>query len=179
MASFLFLVNGCAAPPQSKALLASPPNIAVKHQINNVPFFPKKDYFCGPATLSEIFNYYGVEKDQQSLAAELFIPKLKGSFQIEMVAAARQAGFVAYAQEGNLTQLLSLVSQDIPVVVLQNVSVPWYPMWHYAVVTGYDLKKQLITMHSGEMANRVAEFSVFERTWARGEVLVFSCAPAD
>ncbi|MBA6364235.1 PA2778 family cysteine peptidase [Colwellia sp. BRX8-4] len=177
LVSFLFLANGCATPPQSKALLASPPDITAKHQINNVPFFPQQDFFCGPATLSEVFNYYGVEKDQQSLAAELFVPKLKGSFQIEMVASARQAGFVAYAQEGNLAQLLSLVSEDIPVVVLQNVSTPWYPMWHYAVVTGYDLKKQLITLHSGDLANRVAEFSVFERTWARGKYWLLAALP--
>ncbi len=177
IASFLLLLCACATPPQTAHILANQPNIPVKHEITNVPFFPQQEFYCGPAALSEVFNYYGVKRSQNDLAADLFVPKLEGSFQLEMVATTRQNGFVAYAEQGNLEQLLSLVSQNIPVVVLQNVSIPWYPMWHYAVVIGYDLDKQQLILRSGEIARHIVELSVFERTWQRGKYWILAAVP--
>lgn len=179
MAGFLLLLNACASPVQTERLLASPPPIPFKYEITDVPFYPQLDFYCGPATLAQVFNYYGQQQSQESLADELFIPGLKGSLQIEMLAATRKHGFLAYAQQGNLEQLFSLVSQDIPVIVLQNVSIPWYPMWHYAVVTGYDLQKQQLLMHSGDMARRVTDFNVFERTWQRGKFWLLAAVPPE
>jgi tetratricopeptide (TPR) repeat protein len=177
---FCLLLSGClSVPPQTAILLANPPAIALKYQIPGVPFYPQEEYFCGPTTLSEIFNFYGVNKTPEQIAPALFIPELQGSLQIEMVAAARQQGLLAYAESGNLTQLLSLVSENIPVIVLQNVSTSLYPMWHYAVVTGYDLNKQQVQLHSGTEKNRIAELKVFERTWQRGQYWLLAAVPTD
>lgn len=177
---FCLFLSGClSVPPQTAILLANPPDIALKHQIVGVPFYPQEEYFCGPTTLSEVFNFYGVIKTPEQIAPALFIPELQGSLQIEMVAAARQQGLLAYAESGNLTQLLSLVSENIPVIVLQNLSTSLYPMWHYAVVTGYDLDKQYVMLHSGTEKNRIAELKVFERTWQRGQYWMLAAVPAD
>jgi len=177
---FCLFLSGClSVPPQTAMLLANPPDISLKHQITGVPFYPQEDYFCGPTTLSEVFNFYGLTKTPQQIAPALFIPDLQGSLQIEMVAAARQQGLLAYAESGNLTQLLSLVSENIPVIVLQNLSTSWYPMWHYAVVTGYDLDNQQIVLHSGSHKNRIAELKVFERTWLRGQYWLLAVVPPD
>jgi tetratricopeptide (TPR) repeat protein len=54
------------------------------------------------------------------------------------------------------------------VLVFQNVSLPIYPVWHYAVVTGYDLQSNTITLHSGETERLEMSLFTFERTWARG-----------
>jgi tetratricopeptide (TPR) repeat protein len=177
---FCLFLSGClSVPPQTAILLANPPAIALKYQISGVPFYPQEEYFCGPTTLSEVFNFYGVIKTPEQIAPALFIPELQGSLQIEMVAAARQQGLLAYAESGNLTQLLSLVSENIPVIVLQNLSTSLYPMWHYAVVTGYDLDKQYVMLHSGTEKNRIAELKVFERTWQRGQYWMLAAVPAD
>ncbi|CAM4234451.1 PA2778 family cysteine peptidase [Shewanella denitrificans] len=177
---FCLFLSGClSVPPQTSILLANPPDIPLKHQITGVPFYPQEDYFCGPTTLSEVFNFYGISKTPQQIAPALFIPDLQGSLQIEMVAAARQQELLAYASPGNLAQLLSLVSEDIPVIVLQNVSTSWFPMWHYAVVTGYDLNNQYLVMHSGVDKHRIAELEVFERTWQRGEYWLLAIVPTD
>tara|TARA_R110001592_G_scaffold51769_4_gene159126 strand:- start:118 stop:1086 length:969 start_codon:yes stop_codon:yes gene_type:complete len=177
---FCWLIFGClSVPPQTAKLLANPPDIPVKYQISEVPFYPQDDYFCGPTTLSEVFNFYGVIKTPQQIAPALFIPELEGSLQIEMVAAVRQQGLLAYAESGNLTQLFSLVSKNIPVIVLQNVSTSWYPMWHYALVIGYDLEKQNVILHSGTDKNRVAELKVFERTWQRGQYWLLAAVPTN
>ncbi|WP_434940288.1 PA2778 family cysteine peptidase [Shewanella sp. HL-SH8] len=173
-------MSGCSSvTPQTSQLLANPHNIPLKYQIADVPFYPQEDYFCGPTTLSEVFNFYGVTKTPQQIAPALFIPDLEGSLQIEMVAATRQQGLLAYAESGSLTQLLSLVSENIPVIVLQNLSTAWYPMWHYAVVTGYDLDKQHVVLHSGTNKDRIAEFKVFEQTWKRGQYWLLAAVPTD
>lgn len=54
-----------------------------------------------------------------------------------MVAATRQLGLLAYEQRGTMQQLLSLIAEDIPIIVLQNNAIGWAPQWHYAVVIGY------------------------------------------
>ncbi len=174
------LVSGClSVPPQTARLLANPPKIPQKHIIPNVPFYSQQDYFCGPTTLSEVVNFYGASKTPEQIAPNLFIPELQGSLQVEMVASARQHELLAYAEQGNLEQLFSLVSENIPVIVLQNVATSWYPMWHYALVIGYDLEKQEVVVHSGTTKNRVAELAVFERTWQRGQYWLLAATPAN
>ncbi|MBB1440145.1 PA2778 family cysteine peptidase [Shewanella sp. SG41-4] len=177
---FCLFLSGClSAPPQTAILLDNPPDISARYQIPEVPFYPQEDYFCGPTTLAEVFNFYGISKTPQQIAPSLFIPDLEGSLQIEMVAAARQQGLLAYAESGNLAQLLSFVSEDIPVIILQNLSTSWYPMWHYAVVTGYDIDNQQVVLHSGTDKNRIAELKVFERTWLRGQYWLLAAVPPE
>jgi cytochrome c-type biogenesis protein CcmH/NrfG len=55
------------------------------------------------------------------------------------------------------------------VVVLQNLSLPWIPLWHYAVVVGYDLDQGDIVLRSGTTEREVMPLSTFERTWARSD----------
>jgi tetratricopeptide (TPR) repeat protein len=54
------------------------------------------------------------------------------------------------------------------VVVFQNLSLPVWPVWHYAVAIGYDLGTQQIMLHSGGEERLVMSLHAFERTWARG-----------
>lgn len=179
LAGLLILLSGCQTPPQTKLLLAKPPAIASQHLIAQVPFYPQQEYFCGPTTLSEVAGFYGLEKDPATIAPTTFISGLQGTLQIEMSAATRQLGLVAYAQRSNMSQLLSLVAENIPVIVLQNNSLAWLPQWHYAVVIGYDLKTAEVILHTGVTEAHRLNFSTFERTWARGNYWMLAMLPAD
>lgn len=177
-AGFCFILSGCQATPQTARLLANRPAIPAQHLIPDVPFYPQQDFYCGPTTLAEVFNFYSIPLTPENIAPNLFIPELAGSLQIEMVAAARQQGLVAYAERGNLDNLLTLASEDIPVVVLQNVSISWLPMWHYALVIGYDLDNQQIILHSGVTKQHRLNIATFERTWGRGQYWMMAALPA-
>lgn len=179
MAGLLILLTGCQTPPQTKQLLAEPPAIASQHLIPQVPFYPQQEYFCGPTTLSEVAGFYGLKKDPATIAPTTFISGLQGTLQIEMSAATRQLGLVAYAQRGTMHQLLSLVAENIPVIVLQNNSLAWLPQWHYAVVIGYDLQRKEVILHTGVTEAHRLNFSTFERTWARGNYWFLAMLPAD
>lgn len=131
MAGFLLLLQACMSAPQTKQLLQSPQMLdlvnPLVHEILDVPFYPQQDFYCGPTTLTEALNYYNKNVQPEQIAPELFIPGRKGSLQIEMLASARRQDMLAYAHEGTLEQLLSLVSENIPVIVLQNLGTSWYP----------------------------------------------------
>jgi tetratricopeptide (TPR) repeat protein len=179
LAGLLLLLAGCQTPPQTQQLLAAPPKIAKQHLITNVPFYPQQQYFCGPTTLSEVAAFYGNNISPESIAPNTFIPDLAGTLQIEMTAATRQLGLLAYAQRGNMQQLLSLVAEDIPIIVLQNNSIAWLPQWHYAVVIGYDLGSGEVILHSGVTKAHRLNFATFERTWQRGNYWLLAMLPPD
>ncbi|MFN3899071.1 MAG: PA2778 family cysteine peptidase [Alishewanella aestuarii] len=173
----LLLLSGCQSPPQSRQLLAEPPAISRQALLSTVPFYPQQDYFCGPTTLSEVAAYYGVEHSADSIASLTFTPGLQGSLQIEMAAASRQLGFVAYEQRGSLSLLLQLIDEKIPVIVLQNNGLSWLPQWHYAVVIGYDLDRREIILHSGLSAEYRLPLATFERTWQRANYWLLAMLP--
>ena len=177
--SLLCMLCACQNAPQTEKLFAQKNNFAATHLIKNVPFYPQQAFYCGPTTLAEVFNYYGDESTPEEIAPNLFVPELEGSLQLEMVSASRQQGLLAYAEKGNLQTLLGLIRDDVPVVVLQNVSVALLPMWHYALVIGYDLQSKEVIMHTGETENHRLNFTTFERTWARGDYWLLAAVPPD
>jgi tetratricopeptide (TPR) repeat protein len=84
-----------------------------------------------------------------------------------MLAAARRNGFVAIELNPDLSALLAEIATGNPVIVLQNLALDWYPVWHYAVAIGYDLQTQRITLRSGEERRLQMPLSTFEHTWRR------------
>lgn len=179
-AGLLITLAACQTPPQTKQLLAAPPDIARQHFITQVPFYPQQEYFCGPTTLSEVAGFYGLQKSPVDIAPNTFTPGLEGTLQIEMVAATRQLGLLAYEHKhANMSQLLSLVADNIPVIVLQNNSIAWLPQWHYAVVIGYDIDTEEIILHTGVTEAHRLNFATFERTWQRGNYWLLAMLPGD
>ncbi len=168
---FLFSILLCACvAPQSKQLQSERPNdLPTKAHIKNVPFYPQKQFHCGPSTLAMAMNYYGKTLTPKELAKDVFTPGRKGSFQAEMKAAVRKRGMLAYELTPELVYLLAEVSVGHPVIILQNKSIKYYPVWHYALVIGYDLNKKQIYLHSGKNKNYVVSMSVFEFTWKRSK----------
>jgi len=184
LAGFFILLQACVSAPQTELLLGQAPAIPVAYEIENVAFFPQKDFFCGPTTLAELLNYYGIDIEPDQVAPMLFIPGLEGSLQIEMASSIRQYGLLAYVdqggvEQGNLLQLLSLISDGLPVIVLQNLGTTWYPVWHYALVIGYDLKREKVILHTGTTERRNAPMDLFESTWRKGQFWMLVAVPPE
>ena len=146
----------------------SPPfnGMPVQHQISSVPFFPQTEYQCGPASLAMTLVWSGVFTDPEKLAGAVYTPSLKGSLQPAMIGAARRHGRVAYVISSP-EELLAEVAAGHPVIVLQNLGLSWVPVWHYAVVIGYDADSGVVTLHSGETSSKETVMRVFDNTWSR------------
>lgn len=166
----LWLAGGCATPPQTERLAATrPPDLSPRIELADVPFFPQDAYQCGPAALATVLTATGAPTTAEALTAQVYLPERRGSLQLELVAAARRHGMVPYVVNPALEALLAEIAAGNPAIVLQNLALPWYPKWHYAVVVGYDLDREEVILRSGLERRHVVPFDVFERTWRRAE----------
>lgn len=163
----LFVWNGCATTSTNKWIQPSG-NFPPYHELSAVPFFPQKEYQCGPASLAMVLAWSGLHIDADELAPQVYTPSLKGSLQPAMIAAARRHGRVAYPISG-ANALLKEIAAGHPVIILQNLGLSWVPVWHYAVVIGYDLDKAVIILHSGITDQKTSALGTFENTWARSQ----------
>lgn len=161
----LLVFNGCATV-STKKWHQDAGGIPPKHELNAVPFYPQKAYQCGPASLAMALVWSGIQIDPDALTPEVYTPSRKGSLQPAMVAAARRHGRVAYEIAG-ANALLKEIAAGHPVIVLQNLGLSWIPVWHYAVVIGYDLNEGVIILHSGITNQKKTSLKAFESTWAR------------
>ena len=64
-------------------------------------------------------------------------------------------------------------------VVLLNLGLSIQPLWHYAVVVGYDLPAGEILLRSGTVRREVMPLSTFEHTWSRSSQWAFVVLPPD
>ena len=163
----LFVLSGCATTTTHKWQQAAE-SIPSQHKLNAVPFFPQKEYQCGPAALAMVLSWSGLQISPDELTPQVYTPSLKGSLQPAMIAATRRQGKVAYPING-AHALLREIAAGHPVIVLQNLGLSWIPVWHYAVVIGYDVDAEMIILHSGVTSRKKTSFRTFENTWARGD----------
>lgn len=162
------LLSGCAT--QTRNLLAQPPSAMPQRvELTATPFFAQEDYQCGPAALAMLMQASGKSISPQALVPEVYIPAKKGSLQAEMLTAARRHGLLGVTIQPGMQSLLQEVAAGHPVVVLQNLSLPIFPLWHYAVVIGYDLPNGEIILRSGTTERLVMAMSTFEHTWLRSD----------
>jgi len=156
---------GCAGIQQSETAVL-PNNLASRHEIKTVPFFPQSEYQCGPSTLAMAMTYSGLPITPEELKNQVYTPSRKGSLQMAMVAATRRHGRIAY-QIIDLNSIWAEIAAGYPVIVLQNIGLSWIPVWHYAVVIGYDFPEKTVILRSGITERKVMSFYTFEKTWAR------------
>ena len=163
----VLLLGGCATPQVSQLAGRWPPQLPAAAQVRDVPFFAQEDYQCGPAALAMVATAAGVPLDPAGLVEQVYVPARQGSLQVEMLATTRRNGLVAYPLAPRLEALLQEVAAGNPVLVLQNLAFPVSPVWHYAVVIGYDRGRNVLVLHSGRTERMEMSLYTFERTWER------------
>jgi tetratricopeptide (TPR) repeat protein len=144
----------------------APAGLPARAELREVVFHAQDEYHCGPAALAMALNAAGVEATPDSLVGQVYVPGRKGSFQIEMLVAARRSGLVAYQLDPSLTDVLREIAAGTPVISLENYGMRVWPKWHYAVLVGYDLEKGELIRRSGLTPRQVMPFPVFEYVWS-------------
>lgn len=161
----LLLLAGCAT--QTRALLAAPRSGPQQQELASTPFYAQERYQCGPAALAMLLGAAGIETSPDALVPAVYLPGREGSLQIELLAAGRRHGALASTIEPSLKGLLAELDAGHPVLVMQNLSLPIFPKWHYAVAIGYDIGSGEVILRSGTTRRMTMPLSTFENTWAR------------
>ncbi len=161
---------GCASSPplQYRALDPVDEHLSTGVELSGVPFHPQEAYHCGPASLAMLINWQGAPVHPDDLAPQVYLDARQGSLQAEMLATARRQGLLPYVHEPSFGALLRELDAGHPVLVLKNLAFERYPVWHYAVVIGYDLEHQQVILRSGTTERKPLSFRRFERRWQGG-----------
>lgn len=170
------LLSGCAATPQLSDATQS--QLPKQSYVTGVPFYSQRDYQCGPAALAMVLAASGQEVGVDTLIPQVFLPGREGSVQPEMLASVRRHQRISYPLTNGFDGLLTEVNAGHPVVVLQNLGLSFLPMWHYAVVIGYDQNREQLLLHSGEQSRQVIASNRFDATWARSDRWAMVALPA-
>jgi hypothetical protein len=161
----LLLLFGCSSM-QRTPMPQLPENVPDRVELETVPFYAQDAYQCGPATLAMALTWSGLTVTPEELKDQVYTPSRKGSLQLDMVSAARRHGKISY-QFNDPAALFPEIAAAHPVIILQNLGLSWLPVWHYAVVIGYDGAQQDVILRSGTTKRKVMSYHVFEKTWAR------------
>lgn len=178
-------LSGCATlgddgSAQARALLASPPaDLPRAVHLAGTPFFPQTELQCGPATLAMLLHAIGHPVSPAELTPQLFVPERGGSLQIEMLAAPRRHDALATRLPQRLDAVLRELAAGHPVGVMQNLALDWVPMWHFAVLIGFDLDRREAILRSGTTREQRLDLLTFERTWARAQRWAFTVLPPE
>jgi len=153
------VLAGCAVNPRVQ-LPAGEARV-----LEGVPFHPQTEYQCGPAALAGVLGASGVQASPEALRPQVFLPKRKGSLQVELLAATRRAGRIPYVVDGDPAALLDELEAGRPVLVLQNLWTPSVPRWHYAVVVGSEPTRNRLVLNTGVDERKPVRARSFLRTW--------------
>ena len=134
-------------------------------ELAEVPFHPQEAHHCGPASLLSQLEASGVAADYDAVVDKVYVPGLEGSLQVEMLAAARSFGRVAYTLPSEPEAVLAEIDAGRPVLVLLNLRLPKAPVWHYALVVGFDPDHNRIVLHSGREAWSRQRAPAWLRRW--------------
>lgn len=139
-----------------------------RHELTTVPFFPQTIHQCGPAALATVLGAAGVETSPEELAPLVYIPGRQGSLQVEMLAAARSKGRLAYVLEPQFSAVQAELAAGHPVLVLQDLGALGIRRWHFAAVVGYDQDRDVVILRSGTQRRHRERRDLFLHTWRAG-----------
>ncbi len=163
-----FSLAGCQARGPRLAPLTSA-GFPSRVELAATPFFPQRDYQCGPAALATVLTAAGVPTSADSLVAEVYLPGRQGSLQPELVAATRGRGRLPYVLPPRTDALLAQLAAGTPVLVMQKLGAGPWPGWHYAVLVGYDIGTDRFLLRSGTNERLEMSATRFLTTWERAD----------
>jgi tetratricopeptide (TPR) repeat protein len=160
------VLGGCASGgPRLEAVDAG--RYPVRVELTDTPFFPQRDYQCGPAALATVLAASEAPVTADALVPEVFLPGRQGSLQSELVAATRARDRLPYVLPPRLDALLAQLAAGHPVMVMQKLGAGPWPGWHYAVLVGYDASTERLLLRSGLEPRLGMSIARFVTTWDR------------
>ena len=163
----MLLLSGCATnTPSSEDAAHAAPGSAESVELRHVPFFAQTMHQCGPAALATLLTWAGDPVTPEVLAPRVYLPGKRGSLAVELVAEARSRGFLVYRLPPHQQALYGSLRAGHPILVLQDLGLLWWPVWHFAVMVGMDPQRERVLLRSGRQPRKQLPWEDFEHSWA-------------
>jgi len=172
VAALAVALTGCAASPPLAEGLSRDALRSI--ELSATPFYPQEEYQCGPAALATLLRASGVDVAPEGIAPEVFIPGRRGSLQVELIGATRRHGRLPYVLSATADEMVAELAAGRPVLVLQNLGAESLPVWHYAVLIGYDAGRNVAILRTGRTERQEVHWQRFAKTWHRGGRFAFT-----
>jgi hypothetical protein len=144
-----------------------PPGSPSVH-LENVPFERQKPGHCGPAALSSLLSYCGIEGGQEEIGREIYNPRLKGVLGYDLWRVARRKGLVSLEIHGGDAALMeSLLVQGVPVLLNLDLGFGAASIQHYVLVIGRDAERRRWIAHDGRRAGRRVKEKWLAKRWEK------------
>ncbi|PCR93789.1 hypothetical protein CP336_25190 [Pseudomonas fluorescens] len=116
----------------------------------------------GPQVLASLLSQQGVMITPGLLEKPLHLPGAEDKLQQNMQNLAREYGMVVYPLDSQLPALLTQVAAGYPVMVRFSEGSAFWAEPRYAILSGYDRKKQKVLLRAGMNRRELMSFSSFE-----------------
>jgi len=161
-----FTVMGCASRA-SQAINEAKAVFSSFVYVEGVSFYPQTEYQCGPASLAAVLNYWGKSVSPEEIAEAIYLPRLKGSLNLDLWRYAADQGLDARIHQGSLQELEVELLQNRPVIAFLNLGYRFYPVGHFLVVVGLDPQREAVIVHSGKEKNKRMSYKKFLTAWEK------------
>jgi hypothetical protein len=138
------------------------------HYVDGVPFFRQRESTCGPVALAGVLAFRGKAADPDRIAANIFLPGLRGTLPMDMESAARSEGVHVESRSGTFEDLKARINRNDPVICLIDAGIWVYRKPHYVIVLGFDDLHRVVIVHDGSHPNVLMPYAAFDEAWERG-----------
>jgi hypothetical protein len=160
---FVIFLSSCATKsPQVKKIVETPPNVPAYEFVNNVPLIGWSYHQGSLASVAMVLQWSGEPITPDKLMSEMKLQSGKG---IDLTFLAEKHSLMPLPVN-SLGGLLKEVAAGHPVIVYENLGMPWLPQWRYEVVVGYDFQTQDLILHSGRDFYIRKKFADFDEGWS-------------
>ncbi|MFJ2713972.1 peptidase C39 family protein [Pseudomonas sp. NPDC087346] len=161
------LVVGCAAVLVGCAGSVAPQIQRLPERVELSGTFYRGDANqSGPQVLASLLAQQGIMITPGLLEKPLHLPGAEDKLQQNLQDLAREYGMVVYPLDSNLPALLTQVAAGYPVMVRFSEGSFWSEP-RYAILSGYDRKKQKVLLRAGMNRRELMSFSSFESAFEK------------
>lgn len=150
-------------------------------QIRGVPFVPQRPDTCGAAALAAVLRHMQIDAAEPALAEALRTRQAHGAVTYELAMEARRQGaFATQRYDVTADELRAAIDAGVaPIVLRGGLAHAYLGVYHYTVLTAYDLDRRVWIAHDGDAADVLIDFeSLAEDRWRADRWALLVAAPS-
>lgn len=108
----------------------------------DIPVVKQENNFCGAASLTMVFKYWGKNISQYSVSDKIFDQSHKGILSNDLKSFSEDTGFLAFVYKGEINNIKENIKKGRPLIAAIRSQAP--SGFHYVVIVGFDEELALI-----------------------------------